>query len=356
MNRREQRMKVYKLFVTLILLTVCACSEVVDLKTGPGTDGLVIYGRVTDGVAGNEVFVGFTSAFGAEQEGVSGARLSLLENGSIIGDYVDFGDGNYGLDLNGDSARVGNTYELQVELPGGRRYRSVPSIMPGIAAIDAPGFDASVVDVVVNQEGLTAERNLVQLLVDTEVVDQGQDFYLRWNVFSTYSFQERTRNGGEPPPPCYITNDITGQQAHLFNGSEIKVERIENQLLATTVVDTRFAFDYYYTVVQSTMDEAAYEYFSLINEISNTQGSIFDKPSAPVPGNLVNIDDPDEEVLGYFEVVRSDTTRIRLRAEDVPGFIFHPCPLRVDYTDEPRECLNCLIIRNSTHDRPYFWF
>lgn len=337
-------------------IIVFSCSDVVDLKTGDGLRSLVIFGRVTDGLAGNEVFVGFTSPFGAEQEGISGAKLSLIENGSVLGDYVDIGNGNYRLDLNGDSARVGRTYELQLELPDGRQYRSLPSVMPGLMAIDTPGFDASVVDVVINQEGLTAERNLVQLLVDTEILDSQKSFYLRWNVFSTYSFQERTRNGGEPPPPCYITNDITGQQALLFDGEELKVDRIREQLLATTVVDTRFAFDYYYTVVQSTMDVAAFEYFSLIDEISNTQGSIFDKPAAAVIGNIRNSNDPEEQVLGYFEVVRSDTTRLRLRADDVPGYIFHPCPLRVDYSEEPLSCLNCLLIKNSTHDRPYFWF
>lgn len=352
----QKRVKLAALFVLAFWWVVFSCSDVVDLKSSDGVRSLVIYGRVTDGLAGNEVFVGFTSSFGAEQEGISGARLSLIENGSVLGDYIEIGDGNYKLDLHGDSARVGRTYELQLELPDGSEYRSLPSVMPGLVAIDTPGFDASVVDVVINQEGLTARRNLVQLLVDTEILESEKNFYLRWNVFSTYSFQERTRNGGDPPPPCYITNDISGQQSRLFNGEKLKVDRIRDQLLATTVVDSRFAFDYYYTVVQSTMDVAAYEYFSLIDEVSNTEGSIFDKPPAAVIGNIKNTNNPEEQVLGYFEVVRSDTTRLRLRDNDVPGFIFHPCPLRVDYSEEPLSCLNCLLIRNSTHDRPYFWF
>ncbi|GAB5527541.1 MAG: hypothetical protein Roseis2KO_54130 [Roseivirga sp.] len=327
-----------------------------DLDTELRTKGLVIYGRVTDGLAGNEVFIGFTSVAGAEQQGISGARVSLLEDGTVIGKYLETENGNYRLNLSGDSARTGRSYHLFVELPDGRQYSSKPSFMPGLAAIDRSGYDASVVEVVVNQRGLTDQRRLVQLIVETDIVEREKDFYLRWNIFSSYSFQERPRSQGGVPPPCYITNDISGQQAHLFNGAELKVDKIDGRQLAATAIDSRFAFDYYYTVVQSTMDAAAFAYFSLIDEVSNTRGSIFDKPAAPVPGNLRNIHDPEEEVLGYFEVIRADTTRVRIRAEDVPGFVYAPCPLRLDYSREPPECLNCLLIRNSSHHRPYFWF
>ena len=125
-------------------------------------------------------------------------------------------------------------------------------------------------------------------------------------------------------------------------------------MLKTTEIDPRFAFGYNYSVVLNTMDEAAYEYWKLVDEISNTQGSIFDRPAAPVPGNFRNINDPEEEVLGYFEVVRSDTTRIRVRAEDVPFFVTVPCPIS-ERDREPAWCTACLLLENSTSTRPYYW-
>lgn len=344
-------------FVLLALIVVStSCSEPVNLNTGEGDKLLVIYGKVTDGTAGNELFIGLTSEVGAAQEPISRAEPVLVENGIPIGVYEETSPGNYRLNLNGDSARVGREYELIVTLADGRQYKSLPTIMPGLAAIDRPRFDASVVEVEVNQAGLEVKRNLIQLFVDTEIIDQERDFYLKWDIIETYSFQERIRNTPIPPPPCFVTNNTTGQNVFLFNGEEIKVPVIRDQLLSTSEIDSRFAFDYYFSVVQTTMDKDAHDYWKLIGQISNSQGSIFDQPSAAVPGNFRNLADPEEEVLGYFEVVRSDTSRVRVRGDAIDFYVSIPCPQRPPANTEPRECVACLLIKNSTDERPYFWF
>ena len=344
--------------IVCLLLQVLACSEVVNLNTGEGNKLLVIYGKVTDGTAGNELFIGLTSDVGAAEEPINGAEPVLLENGVAVGVYQENSPGNYRLNLNGDSARVGRDYELLVTLPDGRQYKSIPATMPGLAAIDEPRFDASVVEVEVNQAGLEVRRNLIRLFIDTEIVNPEKDYYLKWDIVETYSYQERIRY--ENPPvavnSCYITNNTTGQNISLFNGEEIKVSKIEGQLLSTSEIDSRFAFDYYFSVVQTTMNKDAFEYWKLIKKISNTQGSIFDQPAAPVPGNFRNVTDPDEEVLGYFEVVRSDTTRARVRGDALDFYVSIPCPFLPPDTSEQASCYDCLLIDNSALARPYFWF
>lgn len=339
-----------------LMLIVSSCSEVVDLKTGEGERLLVLYGKVTDGLAGNELFIGLTSDIGATQEPVSGAEATLLQDGVAIAQYTERSPGNYRLDFGGDSARMGRTYELEVSLPDGRQYRSLPTVMPGQVAIDRPRFDASVVEVEVNQAGLEVRRNLIQLFVDTEIINPESDFFLKWDILESYSFQERIRNTPIPPPPCFVTNNTTGQNVFLFNGEDIKVPEIKDQLLSTSEIDSRFAFDYYFSVVQTTMNKDAFEYWKLIGQISNSQGSIFDQPSAPVPGNFRNVSDEKEEVLGYFEVVRSDTSRVRVRGDAIDFYVSVPCPQRPPENTEPRECVACLLIKNSTDVKPYFWF
>lgn len=177
---------------------------------------------------------------------------------------------------------------------------------------------------------------------------------MRWSVLEPYSFVERVRRLPVPPPPCYFSNDITGQKLTLFNGEELKVSIIPDQLLTSTEVDSRFAFDYYFSVVQFTMNEDAYQYWSQINQIANLQGSIFDQVSGAVDGNLFNSNDPAEEVLGYFEVVRADTSRVRVRADDIDFFVQLPCPHQLRDV-EPPECTFCPLLDNSTIVRPYFF-
>jgi hypothetical protein len=343
-------------FYVICCWLICSCSEVIDLKTGDGEELLVIYGKVTDGTAGNELTIALTSTIGNAQEPVSGAQAMLLEDGVRIGFYEERSPGDYRLNLNGDSARAGRRYELSVRLADGTQYKSSPSIMPDLAAIDRPHFDASVVEVEVNQAGLEVERNLIQLFVDTEIVEAERDFFLKWDIIENYSFQERIRVTPVPRPPCFITNNVTGQNVYLFNGAELKVPQIQGQLLSSSEIDSRFAFDYYFSVVQTTMDKSAFEYWELIRDISNSQGSIFDQPPGPVPGNITNVNNPQELVLGYFEVVRSDTSRIRIRGDELDFFISPPCPPLPPGATEPEECVACLLVKNSSYDRPYFWF
>lgn len=345
-------------FLLFLPVILSSCSEVVDLKTGEGEKLLVMYGKVTDGLTGNTLTIARSSDIGADQEPISGAEPVLIENGVPIGVYEEISPGDYRLNFNGDSARVGRDYQLSVTLANGEQYHSLVAIMPPLAAIDVPYFDASVVEVEVNQAGLEISKNLIQLFVDSEVVNPGSDFYLKWDIFESYSYLERTRFDTPPVvrPPCYITNITTGQNVFLFNGEELKVPEIKGQLLSTSEIDSRFAFDYYFSVVQTTLTKEAFEYWELINEISNAQGSIFDQPAAPVMGNWRNTNNAEERVLGYFEVARSDTSRARVRGDALEFLVSVPCPSIPPDTFEPPECLNCLLIENSTWSRPYFWF
>ncbi len=338
----------------LLLMMLVACSEVINLRTEVEREKLVIYGRITDGTAGNEVNLALTSPYNGNQEPVSEAFIALYEDGSQIARYIEYAPGQYRLLYPGDSAREGRSYELLVRLEDGTEYRSKPTVMPKAAARDELSFDASIREVEVNQEGLEVEKRIVALYADTHMLNPEEDTYLRWNILESYSVAERLRPTPVPPPPCYVSNDATGQQVRLFNGSEVKVPVIPHQLLHMTEIDSRFAFQFFFRVVLTTMDEEAYDYWSLLNEISNTRGSIFDRPAAPVPGNFTRTDAPEEEVLGYFEVVRSDTSFLGIKQEELRMLIFHPCPHSEAFR-EPAWCTNCRLLENSTIDRPYYW-
>ena len=74
---------------------------------------------------------------------------------------------------------------------------------------------------------------------------------------------------------------------------------------------------------------------------------------------MYNVDDAEEEVLGYFEVASGSVIRFVTFRSDIPfeqalecqydpGLGFNPNNYR-DY------CINCLLIRNSTLIRPDFF-
>lgn len=90
----------------------------------------------------------------------------------------------------------------------------------------------------------------------------------------------------------------------------------------------------------------------------NNSGSVFDAPPAPIFGNIRNINDDEEMVLGYFEVANVQVTRIYTTKADVPYFIEEVCkygPSR-PINDYPRTCLRCSEFNNSTNETPEWWF
>jgi hypothetical protein len=52
---------------------------------------------------------------------------------------------------------------------------------------------------------------------------------------------------------------------------------------------------------QYSMTQDGYNYWKLLRQINQTQGSLFDIQPGTVLGNIHNVNDPDEVVLGYFD-------------------------------------------------------
>lgn len=344
------------LFLLLFLLS--ACAEVIDLDTETSEEWLVVDGRITNGSFGNQVRLSFTSPINSNQRVYSGATITLFKDGAEFGQYVETEDGLYELNRADHSATAGNSYELLIELVDGTQYRSEPAIMPANAAVDVPKFEVGIIKEPIGDAGFTRDVRVVKMFTDTEILDPNDDFYLRWEVYETYIYEERQRMVGPftpIPQPCYITNDITGRQPILFNGAELKVQTIPDVLLSTIEVDSRYIFSYLYNVVQFTTDADTYRYRSQVDGISNLEGNLFDTPPGAVLGNISNVNNPNERVLGYFEVVRSDTTWLKVVRDDIPFNVELPCP-RANAFSEPESCTNCLLLENSTIVQPYYWY
>lgn len=356
MKRSILNAKHLRILLSILLFgSVVTCSEVIELGGDPSQQFILVYGRITDGIAGNEINISRTSdRVDGPQQPVSGATVSLLNEGNVLAQYREMpsSPGDYRLQYT-DSAREGRSYQISILLPNGEQILSEPAIMPGIVARDSLYIEVDIIDVIISEQGFRRPTRASQLFVDTHILDQEKDFYLRWNLIETYTTAQTPTCCGDPPPPCYITNDISGQDIRLFNGADLKPELIPKQRFVNTVIDARFAYIYYYSVVQSTIDEQAYTYWSELDEIANLSGYVFDKTVANIAGNLYYPDDAKKQVFGYFEVAHVDTARVSNDSDQFEFFLREPCPAAPE--NFAPECSNCLLIENSSHHRPYFY-
>lgn len=343
------------LFICLLLpvLLILGCSEVVDLKTRPGASQLLVFGRITDGLEGNFIELSRTSVLNGEQEPVTGAVVRVFAGDGNTEYYRETESGKYELANETLIGQPGMIYYLEIDVPGGSTYRSTPETMPENNTVDILDFEAGPIRIPI-QNNAEISRNMVSLFMRTEFLDVDQEFYVRWNLLETYLFPERPKmvdSPDYPPQWCYITNDLEGQSVFLHDGSTLKNPVISRRLMTRRLADNAFVSSYYFQVVRSSLTKDAYRYWNEVDQVANAQGSIFDRPLAAVQSNIYNIDDPEEEILGYFEVSTMDTTRLLIRENDTPFAISTPCPQSGPLTDE---CDNCLLLDNSEKVKPYF--
>lgn len=332
------------------LLLLFSCSQVIDLDVDQSGGQLVIFGRITNGTLGNQVVVARTAESGAPQEMISGAMVRIIdENGTeeqLVEDGVN--PGVYDLKRQTLQGQVGTAYRLEVQIFG-NTYETSFQQMPELLGKDQIEWE-HVQEEDISDAGARISRDVVNIYNTTEFDELPEEFYVKWNIEEVYTVLgmelPRSWYPRYSPMQCYVTNNLSEQETFLLDGSEIRTPELGRRLFAKRDVDRSFAVKHYFNVIQSAINKETYEYWSRVNSITTREGSIFDTPPAPVPGNITS-SDPEEIVLGFFEVIAVDTARTFMTNNDIPSFWDDPCELkgpdRIPLFSVPIECVTCLI-------------
>ena len=149
---------------------------------------------------------------------------------------------------------------------------------------------------------------------------------------------------------CFVTDDIDLDQVVIVNSDEVASNYLQNQRVITREVDYRFGFRYCIYVVQQSITESAFNYWSAIGSEFERTGNIFETPPSVIRGNLYNPEDESEIVLGYFGAAASDTIRRLVESREL-GIVEKYCR----FNRRSDICGNCTLIPNSTTIRPDCW-
>jgi hypothetical protein len=205
------------------------------------------------------------------------------------------------------------------------------------------------------------EAALISIESEVTLPDQVGDYFLRWAVDEAYywdlTFFPNPFN--RPPPPCYVFEISNPERITLINGNLLnKPGGKSKQVVSKRLIDQSFLSRHYFNVRQLSIDKEAYEYWRKVRELVNNTGSVFDTPPAPIRGNLFNVNDPEEVVLGYFEVAKANVSRIYTTRADVPFFLEEICTYVPGKraTEYKPTCLSCNAFPNSTSELPDWWF
>lgn len=254
-------------------------------------------------------------------KGLTDCVVSVADSvGNLIHFSSDLGEpGIYRATFPEGWLAIGNRYKLKVETAEGKIYNSsYEKLLP------SPPLDtlyASIEHLPTDDPSKT--RDGVQFYTNFEASDYFGK-YFRWLIEETYEYHATFQIGSYVDPlrewkdpgystfVCYKTNPVgnilllSTEGLSRSNYEGFKLHFVDN-------LTQRLMFNYSINVRQQAISKEAYQYWLSIKKNNQEIAGLYSKQPALVKGNIVNENDPKEEVLGYFSVASETSQRLTLK-------------------------------------------
>lgn len=342
-----------KRLTCLLLLFLAGCIDPIDFNFDGQTQHLVVEAKFTNIAGTNYVKLSKSNPYDYPYNVfVEEAVVYVTDEEGGMVPFMHIDNGLY-LPEENAKGEIGGTYTLHIENEG-RIYESKPvTILPPVA-IDSVYFEYA--EVWVAEKG-KKEKSLkpgYKVLVDY-VDPEGEHNFYRWSYKSEFEVHTQPWDhvdysciGCPRPDPkkccsiCYIKEDrelLPVNNDRLSNGKKIVAQEVFF-IPFEKYLNYKFKLQLY----QYSVSEEAFNFFKVIKEQSEATGSVFDPPPSEAKGNIFNINDTEEQVLGIFDAAGAYREDVTITFDEIP--YFKP---QFVYPDD------CLLMENSTTEKPENW-
>ncbi len=280
------------LFLTLLLT---GCLDPANVVLRQETEKLVVEGLLTN-ESNPFLRLSLTTQFGNANtiEPLQGAYVEVRQVGgeSVVFRPVPAERGLYRPTSSVFVAKTGSAYSLYLKLPDGREYRTEPQTLP--ASVPIESLTATFV------EGERGRQSGFQTSLDLKDPVKTQNFY-RWTA---RGFHQRISKGVPVGfgavccDRCWVLEE--DPSINLFSDALVDGSLVKGRPVFFSPFFT--LGKHLIEVQQYSLTQQAYQYWGRYRDQQQRTGSIFDPLPAPLLGNVVNIADPQDIALGFFEV------------------------------------------------------
>lgn len=297
---------------------------------------LVVNGRITD--RPGEHFVEISRSSPLEDPGfipVNGCVVRVEDNSGMVATYTEDSPGLYKADLDDDFLGLNRVYRLLIDTPDGSQYESSYDSLLAVPELENLYFKVD--------SQMTADRDRVyygvQFYVDVKG-EKGDSRNVMWQLEETFEYRSRYLIGyiwdgvvlKEYYPAtdslyvCFKTQDIPEIYA-ASSGHLISNELRKYPLKFVSDQSPRLKYKYSLLVSQHSLSEDAFRFWEQTRIQLTETGSFYETQPSTVTGNICNIHDETEQVLGYFYASQVEEKRLTLKYRfhvRTPG---HSCAL-----------------------------
>lgn len=258
--------------------------------------------------------------------------VTISDDAGNIFDLTETADGKYVTDSVQFRGVVGRRYQLRVKVNdpafSTSSYESVPMEMKPVPPIDRVYYEK--ISLKVRGDGIPLEEGC-QLYLDTHD-PQGKCKFYRWTFTETWQINLpfATRNN-----ICWTSEN--SDIIRIKTTTSVSEDRISGYPLHF-ISNTSDRLETKYSILtrQFSLSEDEFDYWSRLKSISEETGGLYDVIPASVKGNIYNVDDPYEQVLGFFSVSAMTSKRIFIE-EPFAGqiYLYNKCVTDTSYIMNP---------------------
>jgi hypothetical protein len=362
-------MKNLKTNIIFLLLStfLVACVDIYDPKLTTDKLRLVVEAHLTTKLDYQYVYLTYDAPYNSEGNNfknlVNRAKVKIVDDQGKVFEFYDEIEPNNQIktregynyrSVNKIKAELGRKYKLTVEVLDGRKYESSLQGAVRVPKIDKVSTEFSELSPPIKIKGQFA------VFIDTQDSPTEKNFYKwdtyhvkqinycrEWYIFGqggavTQSFVDKCCE------PCY--EKVRYDDAYeIGNDRLINGNKITRKYVATVPFEN--TTPYYMVINQYSLTEDAYRYWNAVKEQSKNSGGLFDATPKSIRGNIKNINDVSEEVLGIFYVsdVYEHQINIDRNLTNPKPIIVEPYSLGWIKTDQ---CWPCQESYNRTKVKP----
>jgi hypothetical protein len=380
-------MQVNRYHILILLMVLCgSCIEPFNPQIEESQEVLVINGIITDRSGLHHVVISRSTPYNDPSFApVTGCVVTVQdEKGQVVG-YSETSPGVYEAYLESGFLQVGKSYALFASTPEGNEYRSDYDSLLACPPVDNIYYELK------SHETTDPDITLhgAQFYMDVKGTSETASNY-RWLLEETWEYTapyvaDLVWFGGEVLPnlsdsmyTCYMTNPVKD----LFSASTryLSVNHLyRNPLHYVSNESPRLRIKYSVLVEQHSLTNQAFDYWDHLKSQSGEGGGLYESQPSSTIGNIYNVNDPSEKVLGYFYATQVQQERLALEAisefelpryqcvldtiqslneldTSYPHFLFSLSPMGSGppYLHGRIQCFDCRLYGGTTTP-PEFW-
>ena len=373
----------FRLFIIGLIICLSGCREPFDPQINEKTNAITVDGSLIKGRKKQVVTITRSAPlYNIEYIPVTGCQVKIMDEFENIFTFNEESEGRYTAEISDNLLVTNRRYKLVFDTPDGNNYESAFEELIETAPVDSVYTASESIYSSSDQKYI----NVVQFYLDLKAPEEGARYY-RWDLTETYEVHSfyhidwiyLNRDTLYPSNPdsvyyCWVTSDID----ELFSSNTVNLRINEKKKIPLNYVprnSRKLAVRYSLLVKQYALSPDDYDYWHQKKVEIEESGGLYTKQPGQSKSNVVNVNDANEKILGYFwasslsqKRIYNDIPSTFYRAANycdtaefdtslvVPGIIVYVTTrltsYGIDYTAD-RVCFDCTLLGGSV-EKPSF--